>query len=135
MRLIEEMEQRLRSEDSTFRAQLLREDIDRLRRLESLARRHQTLDAFAKEGLAIGWTRGNLRTHEVEEPRRAWDAFDRLRLAKLVGCNWRPALRPAAHSLRATDRTTSGGGPGRMTAEDGPDLTRNRAAECQYLLS
>ena len=111
MRLIEEMEQRLRSADSMFRAQLLREDIDRLRRLESLARRYETLDAFAKEGLAIGWTRGDLRTHEVEEPlrallaavhayerggrtegqhrtvRRAWDAFDRLRLAKLVGCN------------------------------------------------
>ena len=111
MRLIEEMEQRLQSEDSMFRAQLLREDIDRLHRLESLARRHETLEAFAGEGLAIGWTRGNLRTHEVEEPlrallaavhayerggrtdrqhravRRAWDAFDRLRLAKLVGCN------------------------------------------------
>ncbi len=35
MRLIEEMEQRLQSEDSMFRAQLLREDIDRLR-LENL---------------------------------------------------------------------------------------------------
>ena len=111
MRLIEEMEQRLQSEDSMFRAQLLREDIERLRRLESLARDHETLEAFAGEGLAIGWTRDNLRTHEVEEPlrallaavhayehggrtdgqhravRRAWDAFDRLRLAKLVGCN------------------------------------------------
>ncbi len=111
MRLIEEMEHRLQSEDSMFRAQLLREDIDRLRRLESLARRHETLAACAGAGLAIGWTRGNLRTHEVEEPlrallasvhayerggrtegqhravRHAWDAFDRLRLTKLVGCN------------------------------------------------
>ena len=111
MRLIEEMEDRLQSEDSMFRAQLLREDIDRLRRLESLARDHEAVEAFAGEGLAIGWTRGNLRTQEVEEPLRAlfaavhayerggrtegqhravrcaWDAFDRLRLAKLVGCN------------------------------------------------
>ncbi len=111
MRVIDEMEQRLQSEDSMFRAQLLREDIDRLRKIESLARRHETLEAFASEGLAIGWTRGNLRTPEVEEPlrallaavhayerggrtddrhqevRRAWDAFDRLRLEKLVRCN------------------------------------------------
>ncbi len=111
MRVIEEMEQRLQSEDSMVRAQLLREDIERQRKLEALARRHETREAFAGEGLAIGWTRGNLRTHAVEEPlrallaavhayerggrtddrhqevRRAWDAFDHLRPENLVGCH------------------------------------------------
>jgi hypothetical protein len=104
------MEQRLEAEESLFREQLLREDIARLRKLESMAREHATLEAFAKAGLYIGWTQGDFRTHELKEPiqallaafhahetggrsdeqdralRAAWEAFDRLRMEKLLGC-------------------------------------------------
>ena len=110
MSLVTEMEHRLESEESVFSAQLLREDIDRLRRLEALAREHASLEAFAKEGLYIGWTQGDFRTHELKEPlealltafhayetggrgeaqdralRAAWAAFDRQRMEKLLGC-------------------------------------------------
>ncbi len=110
MHLLTELEQRVESEESLFRAQLLREDIARLRRLESLAREHADLESFAKAGLYIGWTQGDFRTHELKEPieallaalyayetggrgdeqdralRAAWEAFDRQRMEKLLGC-------------------------------------------------
>ena len=110
MSLVTEMEQRLEAEESPFRAQLLREDIARLRRLESLAREHADLESFAKEGLYIGWTQGDFRTHELKAPleallaafhayetggrsdeqdralHAAWANFDRERMEKLLGC-------------------------------------------------
>jgi hypothetical protein len=110
MFLVTEMEERLAGEESVFRAQLLREDIARLRRLEALARAHADLAGFAKEGLYIGWTQGDFRTHELKAPleallaafhahetggggaaqaqtlRDAWAAFDRARMEKLLGC-------------------------------------------------
>ncbi len=110
MHLLAELEQRLEAEDSLFRAQLLREDIARLRRLESLARAHPDLAGFAKAGLSIGWTQGDFRTHEIKAPleallaafhayqtggrsddleralRAAWADFDRERMEKLLGC-------------------------------------------------
>ncbi|MCG8544595.1 MAG: hypothetical protein MJE12_10330, partial [Alphaproteobacteria bacterium] len=95
-------------EQSLFRTQLLREDIARLEKLRDLAQRHADFAAFAKEGAFIGWTQGDFRTHELKEPldallkafhdhahgngdrdaalRDAWRAFDRSRMAKLVGC-------------------------------------------------
>ena len=110
MHLLAELEQRLETQDSPFRAQLLREDIARLRKLEALAREHPDLEGFAKAGLYIGWTQGDFRTHEIKEPleallaafhtyetggrsddldrdlRTAWAAFDRARMEKLLGC-------------------------------------------------
>ena len=110
MHLVAELERRLDTEESVFRAQLLREDIARLRRLESLAREHADLEGFAKEGLYIGWTQGDFRTHELKAPleallaafhayetggrsdeqdralRAAWANFDRERMEKLLGC-------------------------------------------------
>jgi hypothetical protein len=110
MFLVTEMERRLEREESVFRAQLLREDIARLRRLEGLAREHTDLEGFAKAGLYIGWTQGDFRTHELKVPleallaavhayetagrgeaeeralRAAWTAFDHARMEKLLGC-------------------------------------------------
>ena len=110
MHLVKEMERRLETEESLFRAQLLREDIARLRKLVSMAREHETLEAFAKAGLYIGWTQGDFRTHELKPSieallaalfayeaggrsdaqdrsvRAAWQAFDRERMEKLLGC-------------------------------------------------
>ena len=110
MHLVDEMKRQLEAEESMFRAQLLREDIGRLQNLGAMARRHETLESFAKEGLYIGWTQGDLRTHELREPiaallaaiyayetggrsdqqdrsvRAAWQVFDRERMEKLLGC-------------------------------------------------
>ncbi len=110
MLLIEELEARLETEESPFRAQLLREDIARLRKLVSMAGAHGTAESFAKDGLYIGWTHGDFRTHELKDTiqallaalyayetggraaaldrplRAAWEAFDRDRMTKLLGC-------------------------------------------------
>ncbi len=110
MHLLAELTQRLETEDSMFRAQLLREDIARLNRLCGMTREHPTVEGFAKDGLYIGWTQGDFRTHELKQPierllaalyayetggrsddqdrsvRQAWLAFDRDRMEKLVGC-------------------------------------------------
>ncbi len=48
-----------------FRAQLLREDVSRLRRLIELADEHDDRDEFRKAGAYIGWTSGDMRTHEL----------------------------------------------------------------------
>lgn len=108
MHLIEELETLLRKEESMFKAQLLREDVARLRKLVDLAGEHAEYDAYAKAGMRIGWTNGDARTHELREPlgvllaamhawatgertdeqdqavRTAWDAFHVDRLRKLV---------------------------------------------------
>ncbi|MCG8547080.1 MAG: hypothetical protein MJE12_23030 [Alphaproteobacteria bacterium] len=110
MHLIDDLRKQLEQEQSLFRTQLLREDIARLERLCDLARRHADFATFAKEGAFIGWTQGDFRTHELREQldallkafhdhahgngagnrdaalRDAWRAFDRSRMAKLVGC-------------------------------------------------
>ncbi len=110
MHLLEEMEQRQETEESYFRAHLLREDIARLRKLETLIGEQDSLEGFLKEGLYIGWTQGDFRTHELKQPleallaafhayetggrsdeqdaslRSAWQAFDRERMEKLIGC-------------------------------------------------
>jgi hypothetical protein len=111
MRLIDELEQLLAGEQSLFRAQLLREDIARLRKLESLARSCKDLDAFKKAGMRIGWTPGDARTHELREPleellgaiyandesraTQAWNALHRTRVERLVGCLSTPVPKPA----------------------------------------
>ncbi len=110
MHMLADLAARLETEDSMFRAQLLREDIARLQKPHGMAREQPTFEAFAKDGLYIGWTQGDFRTHELKQPiesllaalyayetggrsdaqdrtvRRAWQAFDRDRLEKLVGC-------------------------------------------------
>ena len=68
MHLLAELEELLEAEESVFRAQLLREDIARLRRLETMAQEHAELAGFVKAGLYIGWTQGDFRTHEIKEP-------------------------------------------------------------------
>jgi hypothetical protein len=100
----------LRDEESYFRAQLLREDLARLERLQELAATEPDLAAFKKAGLMIGWTPGDTRTWELRatlDPLleafyasatgggsadadgrllAAWEAFDAERMERLVGC-------------------------------------------------
>lgn len=108
MRLIEQLEAARVAEESVFRAQLLKEDIARLRTLAELAARAGSREAFLKEGFLIGWTPGDARTFELKpalEPlltafhaaweggedaearlADAWEAFVAFRMERLVGC-------------------------------------------------
>ena len=119
MHLIEELESTSGAEQSMFRAQLMREDVARLRKLATLAEECPDQDSFLKQGLYAGWTQGDFRTHELKAPieavlrafyayqtggrtveqdravRAAWDLFDRERIAKLVGC-LRAPIAPGA---------------------------------------
>lgn len=93
-----------------FRAQLLREDLARLRKLCELAAAAVDRAAFATAARRLGWTQGEQRTAELvhvlgplfdavydyehgeagEESeariRDAWVALTRERLGRLVGC-------------------------------------------------
>ena len=115
MKLIAALEALIRQEQSLFRAQLLREDVARLRKLQELARTAKDADAFRKSGMRIGWTQGDARTHELREPLErllaavyalekdagpeaptveAWEALHRSRMEKLVGCLSTPVPKP-----------------------------------------
>lgn len=109
MTLIEQLEKALQAEESIFRAQLIKEDLARLKALERLAEAAESKEAFLKQGLFIGWTSGDARTFELKpalEPlliafhaareeddegaharlAAAWQAFDAFRMERLVGC-------------------------------------------------
>ena len=110
MQLIADLERLLATEESLFRAQLLREDIARLRKLEALARSAADADAFRKAGMRIGWTQGDARTAELREPLEAlldaiykgdepgvtaaWNSFHRTRMERLLGCLSTPVPKP-----------------------------------------
>ncbi len=111
MRLITDLERQLAGEESLFRAQLLREDLARLRRLEELKREAADEAAFVKSGSRIGWTPGDVRTAELRQPLEtflraafagdedlmaaAWEQLHRVRLERLLGCLSTPVPRPA----------------------------------------
>ena len=109
MHLIDELEQRARVEQSPFRAQMLREDIVRLRKLEELVRSNPDSDACRRAARRLGWTALDARTHELAVPldrlvdavrhsqsagngthddeiRDAWLELTRLRIETMVGC-------------------------------------------------
>jgi hypothetical protein len=114
-----ELERRARGEESPFRAQLLKEDAKRVRRLEELAREEPDFGAFLREGRRLGWTQADMRTEELasalapfleavyhhgkegahakddERVREAWLALWRLRMERLIGCLSTPPPPPA----------------------------------------
>ena len=110
MQLIARLEALVKNEESPFRAQLLREDVARLRKLQELAKSAPDAEAFRKAGMRIGWTQGDARTHELREPLirlldavfasqeeeifPAWEALHRARMEKLVGCLSTPVPKP-----------------------------------------
>jgi hypothetical protein len=118
MRLIEVLNERASAEESPFRAQLLREDVARLRKLQELARSGCDLAAFKAAGMRVGWTQGDARTHELREPLEAllehifrhetadggestqaaieecWFELHRVRMERLLGCLSTPVPRP-----------------------------------------
>ncbi|MBM3353117.1 MAG: hypothetical protein FJY47_02410 [Betaproteobacteria bacterium] len=110
MRLIAELERQLAGEESLFRAQLLREDLARLRRLLELKRDAADEAMFVEQGSHVGWTPGEARTAELQQPLAAflraafagdedrmapaWQELHRLRLERLLGCLSTPVPRP-----------------------------------------
>lgn len=110
MWLTEELERRLAAESSPLRAQLLREDIARLHKLDALAHSALDTEAYRKAARRLGWTAQDARTSELSEAldllleswRRAlgeersaeldarmlqaWQEMTRLRLENMVGC-------------------------------------------------
>jgi len=120
MKLVDDLERALAGEESLFRAQLLREDLGRLRKLQELAKSSPDRVAFLKAGARIGWTQGDARTHELREPldkfleevlgyetgdrsaaresrvSAAWHELHRTRMERLLGCLATPVPKPAA---------------------------------------
>lgn len=110
MRLIARLEAEAAAAESFFRRTLAQEDVGRIGTLRRLAHEHATLEAFKKHALFIGWTKDDLRTHELKihldpvmdaifayeredggetaerELETAWNAFDGHRLKVLVHC-------------------------------------------------
>jgi hypothetical protein len=122
MHLIETLERRLETEQSFFQAHLLGEDIARLGRMRELAREwaraSSDAGAYLEKVMLLGWTAGDLRTHEIREPlaalaeavyqwetgagdatlqtriEQAWVELHRARMERLVGCLSTPAPKP-----------------------------------------
>jgi hypothetical protein len=116
MRLLDDLAARLSNEESYFRQHLVREDISRLERLVAACTPGNDAAAMIATGLKLGWTPDDMRTHELRpalEPLLAaihdrlvsspdgdptaigvkddriaalWEAFERLRMDRLVGC-------------------------------------------------
>jgi hypothetical protein len=112
MRLLDELERLAAAEPSLFQAQLLREDVVRLRLLQQLRQTLPDLQSFKKRAVHVGWTQGDARTHELAEALEpfleavysgedqaiidAWQRLHRLRLERLVGCLATPVPKPGA---------------------------------------
>jgi hypothetical protein len=110
MELLDRLERALSAEESCFRAQLLREDVARLKALRDLARNASRQESFLEDGLRLEWTPGGQRNQQLKatlEPLleafyaadksgpgadadahllRAWCGFDAQRMDVLVGC-------------------------------------------------
>ena len=91
MRLLETLQRLAAEEQSPFRAQLLREDIARLKQLQELAHSAPDVALFKQRGMRIGWTQGDLRTHELRTPLESLlDAV----YAYETGAGWRRSGNP-----------------------------------------
>ncbi len=114
MHLIETVERGLASEESYFRHHLIREDLVRLDKLKGLSSAHAEPADFLAVATKLGWTPEDRRTHELkpaleplllaihrrlrlppgnpvaaaldEEIAGLWQAFEQLRMDRLVGC-------------------------------------------------
>ena len=118
MRLTDTLLSIATAQESPFRAHLLREDVERLRKLQTLARSASDLASFKNSGMRVSWTAGDLRTHELRAPlealleavyayetgatgaaaeeriEAAWRELHRTRLERLVGCLSTPVPKP-----------------------------------------
>jgi hypothetical protein len=110
MRLVARLEFEAANAESFFRRALAKEDLGRVAALARLAHEHPDLGAFQQHALFIGWTKDDLRTHELKQHLApvmeaifayereaggeaaetaldaAWSAFEAHRLKVLVHC-------------------------------------------------
>ena len=110
MKLITYLESVISRNESIVQTQLAHEDLVRVEKLCELAKIHDNYADMEKDGLYIGWTKGDFRTHELSDPIKAlmravfdlektgdaakydarimdiWAAFHTLRLKTLVHC-------------------------------------------------
>ena len=110
MRLIKHLETVAEAHESYVQRHLAKEDLSRIVKLRGLAQTHKELKTLKKEALYIGWTKGDMRTHELSEPLNAlmeaihdfeiggsgekrdtaimgaWSQFHALRMKILVHC-------------------------------------------------
>ncbi|MGV6801491.1 MAG: hypothetical protein ACWA5L_06170 [bacterium] len=109
MQLIDTLQHIAETHESYFQQFLAKEDIARLEKLALLAKVSEDEAAFIKEGLYIGWTQDDMRSHELKETltpvlkalyaiwndgadekqvglSEAWASFVQDRLEKLIHC-------------------------------------------------
>jgi len=115
MKLIAYLESVISRNEGIVQTQLAREDLARIEKLCVMAQTHDNYPDMEKDGLYIGWTKGDFRTHELSDPLKAlmraifdsiktgdttkydaeklddhimdiWAAFHTLRLKILVHC-------------------------------------------------
>lgn len=118
MRLVRELERRLKGETSLFQAQLLREDLARLAQLRELARTAADAATYGRAAMRLGWTQSDARTAELRpeldalvsavrayetegdgtreaDVENAWRELHRVRMERLVGCLATRVPKPA----------------------------------------
>ena len=110
MKLVEHLNSVMSENASYVQAYLAKEDLARVEKLRALAKSAQDAIAMEKDGLYIGWSKDDMRTHELSQPLKAliaaiysyenggasetldnqimdiWAAFHTLRLKVLVHC-------------------------------------------------
>ncbi len=67
MKLIRALETVINEGDSFIQIHLAKEDLARVKKLCELAKTAQTPQEMEKDGLYIGWTQGDIRTHELAD--------------------------------------------------------------------
>lgn len=115
MKLTEDLRAAAAAAPSMFSAQLLKEDVLRLEKLEQLARIERDPERYRRAAMVLGWTQGDFRSFELNPeladfvaavfahcaPRPSvdaaeidvrWSALHRRRMDLLVGCLSRPRL-------------------------------------------
>ena len=109
MKLIEDLRIQAAATTSIFQRQLIKEDIQRLEKLEVLVAEISDEAGFKKSAMTLGWTPNDLRTFELNpelatfvatvwqgqgesEINGAWAALHKRRMDVLLGCLSRPRL-------------------------------------------
>ena len=65
---MEELKRLAEEEQCLFRAQMLRQDVARLIKVEELARTESDLESCRRAARRLGWTVLDARMHELAEP-------------------------------------------------------------------
>ena len=68
MQLIQTLNNIINGDAGYVQTQLAKEDLKRLEKLQELAKSCENEAEMQKQGLYIGWTNGDIRTHELAVP-------------------------------------------------------------------